>query len=139
DQKQDANWSERNAGHPTPISTQAVEVCPAAADAWGYENETRSVSVDADGQAKDPIRLPSLRVAPAPLAGPVPRLRRVEYARPGSGRGVEHLRGEAQFARRRSGNPARGSRNAGGAAGAASKRTRRVRPGDRRGNRRGLS
>ena len=55
-----------------------------------------------------------------------------------SGRGVEHLRGQAQSAGRRTGDPAGRAGDAGGAARAAAERARRVRPRDRRRDRRGL-
>ena len=96
------------------------------------------VYCSAHGQAQVPIRLPGMRLRPAPLAGPMSRLRRVEHARPGSGRSVEHLRRQAQSAGRRPGDPAGRPRNSGGASRAAAERPCRVRPRDRRRHRRRL-
>src|SRR5690349_5371898 len=53
------------------------------------------------GKAENALRLPGMRLRLVPMAGPMRRLRRMEYARPGSRRGVEHLRREAQSAGRR--------------------------------------
>src|SRR5689334_20950216 len=69
------------------------------------------------GESEIALRLPGLRLRLQPLAGTVRRLRRVEHAHSGERGGVEHLRGEAQFAGRRTGDPPRRPRDAGGAAG----------------------
>ena len=91
------------------ISGEFAEVCPAAACPL-CRSGVRVLF--RDGQAEIAIRLPGLRVGPAPLAGAVRRLRRVEHAGRGERRGVEHLRRQAQSAGRRAGDPAGRARDA---------------------------
>src|SRR6478672_9997010 len=48
------------------------------------------VYCSSNGKAEIPLHLPGLRIPSASLAGAVSGLFRVEHARPGSGRSVEH-------------------------------------------------
>ena len=78
-------------------------VCAEVADAQrggDHESAPRIACRDwltlvSDGQAQIPLRLPVLRLREFPLAGPVPRLRRVEHASAGVRGDLQHLRGEA--------------------------------------------
>src|SRR5205823_8023026 len=109
-----------SSGMAEPITRTRPEVCPAADDA-AFAKQT-FVYCSWHGEGEIALRLPGLRVGVASVAGAMPRLRRMEHARPGSGRSVEHLRRQAQSPGRRARGSADRAGNARGAARAAAER-----------------
>src|SRR4051812_37755109 len=96
-EQDELEWDAERSDHGPRITSPFAQVCPAAAPLGTRRTERDQLRI-VHGEAQVAIYLPGLRIGPAPVAGAMPRLRRVEYACPGERRGVEHLCCQAQFA-----------------------------------------